>query len=419
MGTVILGAGIAGLSAGYHLRQKGVPSVIYEKDADWGGLCGSFEMDGFRFDRFVHVSFPDNENDRKLFAGRVGLYEHVPMPSNIWRGHWLPHPAISNLAPLADADKVKIIASFVTRPRKAPAEIKRYDEWLRVQYGDCYAENFPFVYTRKYWGVEAAELETRWAGVRMRSPALEEVLQGSYHLQDECLYHVKKQYYPKAGGYKGLMAACREGLDIRLNKRVVKILPRERQVVFTDGEAAPYGRLISTLPLPEVVKMMDEVPPAVATSAGELRHTHGYHVSLGFNRPDVAKYLWFYIYDDGVLASRVYSPSLMSPDNAPAGCSSLQAEVFFDNRTPALPTDFVLENTLTSLIKMGLFEERDIAVKGIRYEPYANVTFVPSIYENRKTVRGWLASQGVETIGRFGRWDYLWSHQAFATGRDV
>lgn len=23
---------------------------------------------------------------------------------------------------------------------------------------------------------------------------------------------------------------------------------------------------------------------------------------------------------------------------------------------------------------------------------------------------------GIETIGRFGKWDYLWSHQAFETG---
>lgn len=46
-------------------------------------------------------------------------------------------------------------------------------------------------------------------------------------------------------------------------------------------------------------------------------HTSGYMVSLGFNRADVAKHLWFYIYDEDIPPSRVYSPSLKSPDNAP------------------------------------------------------------------------------------------------------
>ena len=59
--NVILGAGIAGISAAYHLKQKGENSVIFEKDNDWGGLCGFFEIDGFRFDRFVHFTFAKDE----------------------------------------------------------------------------------------------------------------------------------------------------------------------------------------------------------------------------------------------------------------------------------------------------------------------------------------------------------------------
>ena len=62
--TVILGAGIAGISAGYHLRQKGLEPVIYEQGSDWGGLCGGFYVDSnkgkFWFDNAVHLSFADS-----------------------------------------------------------------------------------------------------------------------------------------------------------------------------------------------------------------------------------------------------------------------------------------------------------------------------------------------------------------------
>ena len=162
--NVILGAGIAGISAGYHWKKAGIPCVIYEKDGDWGGLCGNFSLDGFRFDRFVHLSFAPDEETRKLFSGRCGMHEHTPFPSNYYHGLWLRHPAQNNLAPLSAGEKVDIVADFVDRPRKERRDITRYDEWLRVQYGNCFAERFPFAYTRKYWGVEASELETEWAG---------------------------------------------------------------------------------------------------------------------------------------------------------------------------------------------------------------------------------------------------------------
>ena len=68
---------------------------------------------------------------------------------------------------------------------------------------------------------------------------------------------------------------------------------------------------------------------------------------------------------------------------------------------------------------MGICEENDIIVKDIRYEKYANVIFDKDIYKNRQVVLDYLSEVGVESIGRFGRWDYLWSHQAFKTGMEL
>ena len=116
--NVILGSGIAGLSAAYHLKKQGIASVIYEKDNDWGGLCGNFTIDGFRFDRFVHFSFAPDEYMQKIFAGSEGMIEHVPYPVNYYHGYWLKHPAQSNLSPLPTEEKVKIISDFVRRPQK-------------------------------------------------------------------------------------------------------------------------------------------------------------------------------------------------------------------------------------------------------------------------------------------------------------
>ena len=437
--TLILGSGIAGISAGYHLQKQGDSVVIYERDNDWGGLCGNFTIDGFRFDRFVHFTFAPDDYIKNIFEESSPTYPHPPVSYNYWQGYWLKHPAQNNLHPLPVEEKVKIIEDFVNRPQKDVSHIENYEEWLRVQYGNYFAENFPFKYTRKYWGVEPEELETKWVGNRLHVSPLSEVLRGSYEEQAENFYYTKFMKYPKKGGFRSILNKCREGLDIRFNKEVVRINPNEKTIYFKDGTKTAYTRLISSLPLPEIVKMIENTPQKIKDAGANLMHTSGYMVSLGFKRPDIAKHLWFYIYDEDILPARVYSPSLKSPDNVPEGCSSLQAEIFFANSmaqqasaiSPApcgrglgggvitMPPEEILEKTIENLILMGIFKEEDLIVKDIRFEKYANVIFEKDIYKNRQIVLEYLRTKGIESIGRFGKWEYMWTHQAFEDGRKV
>ncbi len=417
--NIVLGAGIAGISASYHLKQKGIESTVYEKDGDWGGLCGFFEIDGFRFDRFVHFTFTTDEYILGIFEKSSPLYAHPSISYNYYKGCWLKHPAMSNLASLPTDEKIKIISDFINRPNKDVADIKNYDEWLRVQNGNYFAENFATVYTRKYWGQEPKNMETKWIGQRIRCADLCEVLKGSYAEQEQNFYYTNYMKYPKKGGFRSILDNCRKEVDIKFKKKVCRIDTKNKMVYFADGSKEQYDRLISSLPLPEIVKMIDNCPQDVIKAAQKLNWTCGYQVSLGFKRPDVAKHLWFYIYDEDIPPARVYSPNLKSADNAPEGCSSLQAEVFYANDATIPPADEVLEKTIEKLKNICKFDDEDIIVKDIRFEPYANVAFTHGICENRQIVLDYLTSQGIESIGRFGKWDYLWSHQAFETGKEV
>lgn len=417
--VVILGSGISGLSAGYHLKEKGVQSVIYEKDSDWGGLCSNFTIDGFRFDKFVHLSFAKEDYVKEVFANSTPFVEHQPIANNYYKGYWLKHPAQNNLYPLSKEEKNKIIEDFKNRKQKEVSEISDYSEWLECQYGKYFAHNFPFAYTRKYWGKEPKELETKWVGERMYSPSLEEITEGANHPVDKNFYYASSMRYPKKGGYKSFLNGIRDGLDIKFNKEVVKIHPDKKEIIFSDGTKDSYEELISSLPLPEIVKMIENIPKDVMYAANELKYTSGYMVSLGFNRADVAKDLWFYIYDADILSARVYSPSIKSKDNVPEGCSSIQAEIFFANDSEILPSDMVLENTINKLSKIYSFKKDEIIVKNICFEKYANVIFDHKIYENRQIVLDYLKSICIKTIGRFGKWEYLWSNQAFLSGKEA
>lgn len=52
--VVIIGAGLAGLSAGIHLQEKGVETEIFEISGQAGGMCIAWERKGFRFDGCIH-----------------------------------------------------------------------------------------------------------------------------------------------------------------------------------------------------------------------------------------------------------------------------------------------------------------------------------------------------------------------------
>lgn len=417
--TIILGAGISGLGAAYSLRQKGETPLVLEKDETYGGLCGCFTIDGFTFDRFVHLSFAKDERVLNIFnTSAKRIITHIPNPYNIYNRKWIKHPAQNNLYPLSAEEKSLIIKDFLSRPNNVEADkIHNYEQWLRIQFGNYFAEHFPMKYTKKYWMSEAKELETRWVGQRIYQPSVEEVIKGSQTADTPVTYYAKEMRYPASGGYRQFFSLLAEGTDIRYGKEVTNIDTTKKTVKTSDNTTYHFTRLISTLPLNLYPSLMPGMPEDIKTAARMLKATSGYHVSIALKTKDIPPYLWWYIYDEDILAARVYSPSLKSPNNAPEGCSSLQMEVYCAEN--AFTEQELKERTVGKLIEIGIIKEEDILFTHIGFEAYANVIFDKNIYVCREKVRKYLISQGIEPIGRFGEWGYLWSDQSLLSGLNV
>lgn len=418
MKNIILGAGIAGITASHELKKHNVNSIVLEKNNSWGGLLDNFSINGFRFDKFIHLSFAKDDYINDIFY-QTPLIKHKPLSSNYYKGTWLKHPAQNNLYPLNKEEQNKILNDFRNRKDLEASQINNYEEWLRIQYGDYFAENFPMVYTQKYWTIPASELETKWVGERMYKPTLEEVEKGCQSDLTPNTYYAKEMRYPEKGGYKSFLKPIVEGHTIKTNSTVNKIDCELKKITLSNNEVLDYDNLISSLPLPEICKLIKNVPENILNASEKLNYTSGYLVSLGFNKPEIADKLWFYIYDKDIMPARVYSPSIKSPENAPQGCSSLQAEIYFNKGEKLKLSDAeILENTIDKFIAMGLFKRDDLIVKDIRTEKYANVIFDHHIYKNRKIVLDFLSTNNIISIGRFGEWDYFWSDQSMLSGRD-
>lgn len=410
--VVIIGGGIAGLGAALKARESGQHAVIFEARPAAGGLLDNFVIDGYRFDHAVHLSFASEEKVRAIFD-RTPYLTH-PADSNCFdRDRWLKHPVQNNLYPLPADDKVQLIKSFLARAEDLGGS--DYESWLRHQYGNGIAERYPIRYTQKYWATPAAQLSTTWIGNRMRRAELDEILFGALSAQTPNTYYTKEMRYPEKGGYKAFIQPLIDDSDIRLGHKAVHIDGERKEITFENGHKVAYQKLVSTLPLPVLAKLFGAVPDVVLQAAGTLAATSIDLISVAFNKP-LVKDLWFYIYDDDILASRAYSPSVKSPDNVPAGCSSLQFEIYSRGTSSRFDAQQLKENTLYALKKMQIADEDDIVFMDHRFLPYGNVIFDADMEANRKVVLDWARQAGVMSCGRFGEWDYLWSNQSFLSG---
>ncbi|EDO6928473.1 UDP-galactopyranose mutase [Campylobacter coli] len=239
-------------------------------------------------------------------------------------------------------------------------------------------------------------------------------------------YYAKEMYYPIKGGYKAFLENMVKEIDIAYQKEVMAIDNEEKIIDFLDGTKVKYEKLISTLSLPLLVKILKNTPKDVLDSSKHLHATSVALVSLGFDK-EIPKQLWYYVYDEDIFFARFYSPSIKSSYNAPKNCSSIQAEIYFsdfkslekmsDNCSNL--ADFFIKHVKEKLLQMKICNEEDIICEDFRIIPYANIIFNHDMEKHRDKLLNYVKDCGILTCGRFGEWDYLWSDQSFLSGKNI
>jgi protoporphyrinogen oxidase len=411
---VILGAGIAGISAAYHANQIGINSVAYEATERAGGLLDNFTVDGFRFDNAVHLSFATEPEVRAIFD-RTPYKVHLP-ESWCWDNSvWLKHPVQNNMFPLSVHERIELVKGLIERPN---IDVQNYYDWLIYQYGEPIAKRWAIPYTLKYWTLPADKLGTDWIGSRVRRADVSEILHGAFTSDTLNHYYAKEMRYPKHGGYRAFIEPMIAKVDIKYNHRASYISLRNKIVRFENGEKVNFDKLINTLPLPFLITLIEDVPNEIREIASTLFATSIDLISVGFRKPKVQPHLWFYIYDEDIVAARAYSPSIKSPDNVPPGCSSLQFEIYSSPHKPQVMSPEELKvNILSGLKKLKIIEhEHEVIFMHHKRLPYGNVVFDLGMEQRRDHVLNWLNGEGIISAGRFGEWAYHWSNQSLMSG---
>jgi len=420
---LVIGSGFAAFGAGYTLESAGRPYVAVDRNAWFGGHTASYaQPEGWVFDDGPHVSFTKNERVQEILAAAVdGAYESVPIRlNNYWHGLWLTHPVQVNLHGLPTDLITRILVDFVDAQHAPERPIANYDEWCRIAFGTTFAETFPLVYGKKYHTTGAENLTTDWLGPRMYRPSLEEILRGALApapITD--VHYVTHFRYPSYGGYASYLRSWAQGADLRLEHEVVEVDPAARTVRFKNGETFGYDRLVSSMPLPELIRCMPSAPKPVAEAAGRLAFTSVVMTNLGIERPDITDAHVSYFYDEDILFSRLSFPHKLSPHTVPEGTSAIQAEVYVSDKYKPLdqPPEAIATRVVDDLHRTGVLREDDrILFQEVRVARYGNVIYDHDRAEAVATIHAYLDEVGILYCGRYGDWNHEWTDEAFVSG---
>ncbi|WP_018599129.1 NAD(P)/FAD-dependent oxidoreductase [Mycobacterium sp. 155] len=422
--VAILGSGMAGFGASHRLRSAGLSPVMFEKLPHYGGHTSSHEWHGFMFDEGPHVSFTSDTRIQELLADNIdGAYEtlHAKI-NNLWRGHWIKHPAQVNLHGLPEDLVVDVIKDFVAVQDEPARKFKNYQEWLYAAFGKTFAETFPMEYAYKYHTTTADNMSTDWLGPRFYRPSLDEVLRGALGPNTPHTHYVDYFRYPTRGGFAAYLRRFAQDADVRTSHEVSAVDPKRRLLTFRNGQRIDYTHLISSIPLKTLVPMIEGTPPDVLDATDRLACTEVVLVNVGVDRADLLDAHWSYYYDREITFTRLSTPHLLSPNNAPTGCGSLQAECYFSAKYRPLDRspDSLIEPVLRDLRKCGILRESDrIIFANTLHIPYANIIFDLDRAAALETVHGYLADIGIAWCGRYGEWGYQWTDEAFVSGENA
>ena len=468
--VVVVGAGPTGLSAAYHL---GADSLLLEQADRVGGWCRSIEDRGFTFDMAGHIMFSNDPYVHELYRLLLGdnvhwqdreawiyskqVYTRYPFQGALYG---LPPEVIKEcivgaiearfgslqsrkatpeagptddyagperrgmFEPLLTQNKGRTLLYTGTerrRPVLHKGPPRNFEEFIYKVWGAGIARHFAIPYNRKLWAVPLDEMETSWLGGRVPLPDLEDMIEGALSPVPKPMGPNARFGYPLRGGFQALMNGFLPHLkgELRLHTRVTAVSAARHTVTLEDGRTVPYETLISTMPLPRLVRLLGtEAPGDVREAAAALRHVSVRCVNIGVGRERLNEKHWIYYPEDTVF-HRIFVQGNASPYCNPPGGFGLTCEITYSDAKP-LPAegDALIRRCIEDCHRVGIFTPADEVWAANQVDmPVAYVVYDHPRAANVDRIRSWLAAHDIVLAGRYAEWEYYNSDHAFVAGK--
>jgi protoporphyrinogen oxidase len=313
---VILGAGLSGLSAAFHLKAK--KYLIFEKETEVGGLCRSVVHDGYTFDHTGHLLHLSHPYTQKLLKELLPdrLIRHQRRAAIYLKGSYIPFPFQANLWALPKDLTRECLIEFI---RAHSGKAKGGDDflsWIYQTFGSGIAEHFMIPYNEKLWKTPLDEISLEWVERFVPCPTLEEVIDGALGVNLKGFGYNQEFLYPLEGGIQILpQAFLVQVQEVQLDKTVESIDIEKKVVRFQGGGETTYRTLLSSLPMDVLLQCIEPCPEEIKDLRRGLRYVSVVNINLGVGREGISDHHWIYFPEPSYPFYR-----LSLPPHGPEGC---------------------------------------------------------------------------------------------------
>ena len=419
---VILGAGLAGLSAAYHLKRG---YALFEKDSEIGGMARSLHKDGYTFDYDGHLLHFRNEYTFNLVSELLNG-NLAPHKRNSWiysKGIFTRYPFQANFYGLPNSVVKDCLMGLIKAKLLSVSPVNlngNFENWIIKTFGEGIAGHFMQPYNRKFWTIEPKELTCEWLEGFVPVPDLEDTVTGAISDNTKSYGYNSRFWYPVKGGICELVKGFSERIkNIHVDKRAVTIDQHRKEVVFDDATIKKFKNMITTIPLPEFSNLLVDMPLNVKHAFSMLKWTSILVLNIGIKSDNLTEKHWVYYPEENVIFYRIGFPTSFSMDVAPANRTSIYAEIAYSD-AKKIDKNEAVSKAINDLKRCGIISDESSVEMCLPMD----IKYGYALYDsNRKhavnIIKGYLEKFGIYTIGRYGSWKYMSMEDVILEGKKI
>jgi protoporphyrinogen oxidase len=422
MKIAIIGAGPAGMTAGYELAKKIKDVDVYEAGPAVGGMAKTIDLWNQKIDIGPHRFFSNDTRINKLWLEVAGNdFEMVDRLTRIYynkRFFHYPIKAFDALKNLGIFTAAGCVISYGMEKISPTKDTSTFEGWVTSRFGKKLFNIFFKTYTEKLWGIPSNVLDADFAAQRIKKFSLGEAMktalfgnsgkhktlvdQFAYpHEGTGMVYERMAEFVKKQGGHVFLKTPI---------KRVLTKNNKAYAIELEDGTIREYDHIISSMPLSLMVTRLPEVPENIKEAANSLKFRNTIIVYLNVQAKDLFPDNWLYVHSADLRMGRLtnfrnWVPQINGKEQSTI--CALEYWCYDEDDFWSWSDEKLIELGKEELRKTGLIGNAEISAGSV-YKIHRCYPVYSSGYKDRLVpVENYLKTvENLHVIGRYGAFKY-------------
>lgn len=461
--AIIIGAGPAGITAGYILAKNGITPVILEQSDNIGGISRTEDISGNRMDIGGHRFFSKNKEINDLWLEIMPLQAfpskddiitntEKPLPDSgpdpekadrtfllrrrvsriYYNGRFFDYPislSFDTVKKMGFSNTLKAGAGYLYSSVFKRKELSLEDFYIN-RFGAPLYSMFFESYTEKLWGIHPSEISPEWGAQRVKGLSLmKAVLSKFAKNKDKETSLIGRFYYPKKGPGQFWEALAEEteklGGKIIKNASVSSVSLKDGKiasVMTSDGDEYTADHYISSMAVKDLIASFDTAPDDIKEIAAALPYRDFITAGILLKKlkaenetsiktpGNILPDTWIYIQEKDIKMGRIQIFNNWSPYMV----SDFENTVFIGTEYFCTEGDDfwnmndedIASFAISELCKMGICDKSDIISKNVIRQKKAYPAYFGA-YKDFGKVKDYLISiDNLFCIGRQGMHRY-------------